>query len=61
MFFTDETYRVVIVAALQSQGQVEDIGAVIKDTVSGLMAADRAIETNQAEITAYRQARQEKA
>lgn len=61
MFFTEETYRAVIVAALQSQGQVEKIGAVIKETVSALRAADREVANADAEIRNYLQAQQEMA
>jgi|GEM_PF-4194929 len=40
MFFSEETYRAAIVAAIQSQGPSEDVGAVIQQTVSALQAAE---------------------
>lgn len=43
MLFSEETYRAVIVAAIHSQGQAEDIGAVIREAAGGLLAACREI------------------
>jgi len=60
MFFTEETYRAVIVAAIQSHlGQ--DVESVIKETVSALQAADREVANADAEIRNYLQAQQEMA
>lgn len=41
MYLTDETYRAVIVAALQAQGLANNIGDLIEETVDAMIAADR--------------------
>lgn len=41
MFFTEETCRAVIVAAIQSQRHPSDIEFIIESTVGALIAADR--------------------
>lgn len=41
MYLTDETYRAVIVAALQAQGLANNVGNLIEETVDALIAADR--------------------
>lgn len=39
--FSDETYRAVIVAAIQAHGTSASAGELIKETVDALIAADR--------------------
>lgn len=43
MFFSEETYRAVIVAALSPQGYSGGIEPVIKETVDALIVADRSL------------------
>lgn len=51
MYLSDETYRDVIVAAIQAQGSHTDITSLIKETVDALIAADRKLVAFYAETT----------
>lgn len=49
MFLTEETYRDAMLAAIHSQGVVEDIAPVIEKTVDALIAADRKLKAYEKE------------
>lgn len=54
MFLTDETYRSVIVAAIQAQGIAADPKSIIEATVNALIRADRCIRSG-SELTSATQ------